>query len=413
MSNPLVTPNMSLTAPGIGNTLSPLWAQNLNDDLNTIDQHNHSPGSGVQITPAGLNINVDLPINAHNITKVNSLLFNGAVTGTPAVLSIYSNGTDFFFKDINGNPIQLTKAGGPNAGTGNIQNLPSTPIGGAGISWINGQSTFQFLADSGTVGANTDQGSVVLRYPGSYPSPSGTNWIALEVPSAISSGYSLILPLSLPGSTLPVQLTNAGNLITGQITGTQIVTNVLLSGAVVVGTSLQVTSGGPILTNSSGELSINANFSSSGLIECANGIYPGFAVTNAGLGAQNANTLIAIDPGTNSKYPVVTSPPSSHNGLVIIRGVVGPTGTILAGEGFTVSHVTTGTYNIFFTDPLTDSCAPSATINDIIGGGLMSIYCPKANIGPNSFEVIVYTGANPAATADCQFSFIAVGQRNG
>jgi hypothetical protein len=78
-------------------------------------------------------------------------VFAGAVSGTPSVLSLYSNGTDLFYKDVNGNAIRLTEAGGPTSGTGNIQGLPSNPTGDAGILWVNAQSTFQLLKDSGTL----------------------------------------------------------------------------------------------------------------------------------------------------------------------------------------------------------------------------------------------------------------------
>lgn len=208
MTNTLVTPNMGLTEPGIGNVTSPAWAALINADLGLIDAHDHTPGKGVAISSGSINVNADFSFNGYNLLSVNSLDFSGAVTGTPATLSIYSNGTDFFFKDINGNSIQLTKAGGPNAGTGNIQNLPSTPTGGAGISWSNTQSTFQFLADNGTSAANIDVATVVVRYPGSYPTPSG-NFIALQAPTSLASGYSLTLP-SLPASQKIMTLDAAG-----------------------------------------------------------------------------------------------------------------------------------------------------------------------------------------------------------
>lgn len=198
MSSPVVTPNMSLTEPGIGNTLSPAWAMLLNANFQTIDQHDHTSGQGVQIPPGGLNINSDLTFQGNNLTNLNSLIYNGTVTGTPAVLSMYTNGTDLFYKDSNGNPIQLTKSGGPNAGTGNIQGLPSTPIGGAGISWVNSSSTFKMLADDGTSGANVDSATLVLRYPGSYPTPAG-NFVALQAPSSFTGGgYALTMPAGLP-----------------------------------------------------------------------------------------------------------------------------------------------------------------------------------------------------------------------
>jgi hypothetical protein len=211
MANPLVTPNMGLTEPGIGNTLSPTWATLLNADLGLIDAHDHTPGKGVQLTSASILINQDFPLNGFNLTSVNSLVYSAPVSGTPSMLSTFSNGTDLFYKDSAGNVIQLTKAGAPNAGTGNIQGLPSTPIGGAGISWVNAQSTFQFLADDGVSAANIDVASMVIRYPGSYPTPSG-NFILLQAPTSLASGYSITLP-ALPASQKIMTLDNAGNMV--------------------------------------------------------------------------------------------------------------------------------------------------------------------------------------------------------
>jgi hypothetical protein len=185
MSSPYITPNMFLTEPAVGSTLSPSWALLLNADLGIIDQHNHTPGYGVQIT-----------FQDHNLLDLSSLVF-GTEPGSPANLSLYSNGTDLFYVDSTGHAIQLTLNHQPNTSTGNIQGLPSSPVGDAGISWVNAQSTFQFLQDSGSVGANIDVGTLVLRYPGSYPTPSG-HYIALEAPSSLATGYAFTFPSTLP-----------------------------------------------------------------------------------------------------------------------------------------------------------------------------------------------------------------------
>lgn len=210
MPTPPITPNMSLTEPvvdqGNGGTLAPGWALLLNANFSTIDSHNHTAGKGVPIPPSGLDISTDLTFQGNNLTHLNSAVFNGAVTGTPSLLSIYSDGTDFYFKDVNGNSIQLTKAGSPNAGTGNIQGLPSTPVGGAGISWVNAQSTFQLLADNGTSKASLDAATVILRYPGSYPTPAG-NFIALQAPASLSSPYALTLSPTAPSTDKALLLT--------------------------------------------------------------------------------------------------------------------------------------------------------------------------------------------------------------
>jgi hypothetical protein len=202
---------MFLTEPAIGVSLSPNWAQLLNADMGIIDSHNHTPGSGVQIPPSGLDINANLTFQGNSAINLNYVSFLSAVTVTPPDLSIWVNGTDLFYTDSSGNTIQLTKNHQPNTSTGNIQGLPSTPTGGAGISWINATSTFVFSQDSGAPGANIDIGSLIIRYPGSYPSPSG-NYIALEAPSTLATGYAITLPAALPASTNLVTLNSSGQL---------------------------------------------------------------------------------------------------------------------------------------------------------------------------------------------------------
>jgi len=210
MASPPITPNMNLTEPIVGSTVSPTWATDLNADLTIIDQHNHTPGNGVQIPTAGLDINSDLSFNYNNLLGLNSLVFAGAISGTASPLSLYSDGTNLFYEDSAGYTIQLTKNHQPNAGTGNIQGLPSTPMGGAGISWVNSQNTFDFLSDAGTVGANISGGALELNYTSTLPT-AGSKSVILQVPSSVSS-YSLTLPTALPSKTNFLTLDTSGNI---------------------------------------------------------------------------------------------------------------------------------------------------------------------------------------------------------
>lgn len=259
---------MSLSEPVIGGTLSPQWAMLLNADLTVIDGHNHTPGSGVLVPTGGLDINADLPFNGNNAIQLNSLELN-TFSGFHTDLSIYSNGVDLFYVDSSGNLIQLTKNGGPNTSNGNIQGLPSTPIGGAGITWVNAQSTFNFLTDSGAIGANIDIGSLILRYPGSYPTPSG-NYILIEAPTTLATGMTLVLPGSLPSSQAMLTFSSAG---VGSFVEPDNST-IQISG----GTLGVITNGNALATAaSSGALLVinNGTMSSSGMLGINNGINPG------------------------------------------------------------------------------------------------------------------------------------------
>jgi hypothetical protein len=403
----LVTPNMFLTQPTVGDTTggtsSSDYGPILNEDLSIIDTHNHTPGQGVQIPPSGLNINTNLSLQNNSLVNVNSIEYLGAVLGTPTILSTYTNGTDLFYKDVSGNSIQLTKAGGPNAGTGNIQNLPSTPIGGAGISWVNSTSTFQFLLDAGTVGANIESGSIVLRYPGSYPTPTG-NFVALHVSSSLTSGYNLTFPAALPSVLSFVQMDTGGNLsnltTVGGITGSNIQSNVALAGNVTIGTSLTIGATTPIT------------------ISGANLVIPGFNLgssSNSILTTTGPNQLLVGNAtGSSLRSAILFQPTNAISGatntFAALFGTINSGGATIAGIGFSCTRTGVGLYTISFDQafsqlPAVSACSASA----LASPGLVSV----TSIGTTSFNISVETYnnlSNAYTQIDSAISFVVMGQ---
>lgn len=195
MANETLSPNMSMPIPGVGLTDGPQWASDLNASLNILDSHDHTPGYGVPITVAGLNINADLPIGANNITGVRSLRMNvqAAPLATASDLGcVYVSGVDLYYNDELGNQIQITQSGGLAGTPGSISNL----VAPASAAWVSADATFVW-STSPAVAAAMDAGTLIIRYPGSYPTPSG-NYIALQAPAALATGYALKLPPALP-----------------------------------------------------------------------------------------------------------------------------------------------------------------------------------------------------------------------
>lgn len=192
------SPNMGLVIPGVGTTAGPAWATDLNTSLGLIDAHDHSPGNGVQVTPAGININSDLGFNNTNVSLPRSIRYtsqSAPISGTNDVSASYVSGVDLYFNDGNGNQIRITQSGSVAGSAGTITGLPS---GTASAAFSSGQGTFIFQQATSTA-ANMDIGSLILRYPGSYPSPSG-NYIALEAPASLATGYAFTLPNSTPAA---------------------------------------------------------------------------------------------------------------------------------------------------------------------------------------------------------------------
>ncbi len=193
-----LTANMNLVIPVPGSETGPDWASDLNSSLTIVDSHDHSSGSGVQITPSGININADLTFNqTANAIALRSTRFTAQAS--PLALStdkgcLYVSGVDLYYNDVSGNQVRMTQAGSVSGSAGTITGLPS---GTASASFSAISGTFTFIQATSTA-ANMDVGSIAIRYPGSYPTPSG-NYIQIQAPSSLASGYSLTLP-ALPAA---------------------------------------------------------------------------------------------------------------------------------------------------------------------------------------------------------------------
>lgn len=126
-----VTPNMNMTLPTPEVTIGPLWAQILNTALGVVDEHDHTEGNGVFITPAAMDINDELDFN-------NELLFDLLALG-------------------------LNSQGSSDIGIlGSVQNVVGN------LYWVNnaGQAV-QITSGSSIISPGS--GAIVFSSPSSYP----------------------------------------------------------------------------------------------------------------------------------------------------------------------------------------------------------------------------------------------------
>lgn len=257
MSNTFLTPNMSLIIPIPLTDPGPDWANNINSSFTIVDAHTHNPGSGVQITPTGININADLSYNTtNNAINLRSVRFTSQITplsGAADLGCIYESGADLYYNDGNGNQVRITQSGSLAGASGTITGLPS---GTASAAYSSISGTFIFQQATST-GANMDIGSLIIRYPGSYPTPSG-NAIVLAAPSSLSGTYQLTLP-SLPSQTNVVSLTSAG--IISSITYDQVGQGMTSVGANSIGTSIVRTASSTAIQGGIGVSSSSGTFS--------------------------------------------------------------------------------------------------------------------------------------------------------
>lgn len=181
------------------------WEQNLNASEYIIDAHDHTPGKGVQITPAGFDINSDLLFNGYNATVVRAVRFNvqaSPIANTGAdVGEIYVSGNELYYNDVTGgNQVQITTNGSVNSGAGSISGLPS---GTASASYSAGTFTWQSATNTA---ANMDFGSAIFRNSGA-----SAHGVTLSAPS-LSANTAQALPATPVSATSIMQMDTSGNM---------------------------------------------------------------------------------------------------------------------------------------------------------------------------------------------------------
>jgi hypothetical protein len=133
---PTTSANMGLTVPtpstgvtGTGDP-GPGYATNVSNDLTTIDAHDHSSGKGVQVTPAGLNINADLSFISNNATNLRSARFTSqasALNGGSDVGEVYVKTGDLWYVNSSGVQVQVTANSGLATGAPGSQGIQGPP----------------------------------------------------------------------------------------------------------------------------------------------------------------------------------------------------------------------------------------------------------------------------------------------
>lgn len=125
MPNYTTDPNMGFLNPTVGVETGPAYATEVGDALTTIGAHDHSSGKGIQITPAGININTDLTFNtSYNATNLRSVRManqTAPLAGVSDISCLYTNVNELWFNSGTGLQTQITDGGILNVGSlGNL-----------------------------------------------------------------------------------------------------------------------------------------------------------------------------------------------------------------------------------------------------------------------------------------------------
>ena len=224
------TPNMNLPMPVVGSEDGPQYAVDVNSCFTLLDQHDHTPGKGVAITPSGININSALTFNNNFLTSVAGVTFT-AQSSTPAVGTIYENGVDLYYVDGNGNNVRMTQGGNVAGSSGSISGLNSP----ASASYNSGTSTFIWQSNTG-IAANMDAGALLMR----NLSPNSTFALTLQPPAGLSSNYAITLP-TLPLANAFLTIDTSGNVSASPALSGGLTHSNLSSSAGILGSQLSST----------------------------------------------------------------------------------------------------------------------------------------------------------------------------
>lgn len=204
MAGETSSPSMNMPIPGVAVTNGPEWASDLNTCLTIVDGHDHASGSGVQVNPAGININSDLPFNGNNAITLRSARFTpqSAPLALAADLGcLYESGVDLWYNDGLGNQVRITQSGGVAGSPGSISNL--TPPASASYVAANGAFVWEQAANTS---ADMDFGSAIMRND-----TANSKGLTLSPPAAMGADYNLVLP-NLPSSQKFMTLDASGNM---------------------------------------------------------------------------------------------------------------------------------------------------------------------------------------------------------
>lgn len=358
----VVTPNMNLIQPTIGVDSGLTWEQDVNSNSSIIDGHNHTPGYGVLIPPAGLNINSNLTFQNNQATNLQACAFT-AQTSVTTLDAIYVKGVDLYYRDGSNNEIQITTGGTVNATSSGITSGTATASFVSSVLVVNAASTTP---------ANIKAGSILIGN-----NSAGSKYLTLAPPASMAANITETLP-TIPGATSFMQMDSGGNMaasiaITGALT-----TSNLSATAGILGT--QIAAG----TISGGNIG---------------------STTITGSNLVNNIDLAGKHPTAGSQNIVVANT-NDAQGLSIIRCGFNSAGTLITGSGASGAHTGTGVYDISFTTAFGDSPAVTITCTTTSYDSVATI----SSLSSSSVRVQTY-GVIGAALADIPFQLIAIGMR--
>ena len=105
------TINLGLVKPEPSVTTGPAWAQMLNDIIDILDSHDHTPGKGKLIGASALNINADLDFQNNDATSLRSTRYqlSTSILSAPDDKGcVYVKDGNLYYNNSAGGAVQIT-----------------------------------------------------------------------------------------------------------------------------------------------------------------------------------------------------------------------------------------------------------------------------------------------------------------
>ncbi len=316
------TSNMGLTQSTVGTTTGPEWATNAENNLLTIDAHDHTSGKGVQLTPSSLNINADLEFNLNSATELKNVVLDNAVHASASGdtnNSVYEYDGNLYWRNASGGSVQITSGTAVNTSGGSISGM----TGNAQVLFSSNSYAFKF--DSSL----SDPGIAKISHAD------------IDLYKYDASGSAAKVTLKFLGSGTSAALTVPDE------TGTLLTTATSFAGTINVATS---SSNAPInlKPNGTGHVAVG-NGGASGKLT-SNGAFDLVLDTNSGTNSGNititdgANGDITID--TNGTGDINLTGGADVNIPADIGLTFGDDGEKIEGDGTDLTIASSGEINI-------------------------------------------------------------------
>lgn len=206
------------------------WDETLNAAGERIDEHDHTTGKGLPITPDAISINKDLAMGGNSLTGIDSLDFNtlsGAIGSR--VRTLYWSGGDLYARNASGQTIRITNGGA----------LDLSLVGGIGgdytttdaeVEYDFTNDRYKFLSDASPETYSKVTAAVAQLINGVY----AMNVVA----PTLAANRTITLPQYAPSGQRLLQIDSSG-----VITPDNAVDEALTLNGAVTASDLTVTSG--------------------------------------------------------------------------------------------------------------------------------------------------------------------------